>query len=237
MTAHFDEESWEAEIGAMLGGLPAVGPPDGFIESALDRRPLHAGRTMAGMAVLAVAAVIAVIGTGAVGRTVVTVEPDEVADRHVSVEASVFGTGSSQEYNVVDDGNGVAASAYLPPGFQAVSTVEAYGLVVSVFERRDRKVSVSFQPGAVDWGALEAEGMANVDGRQTWFDPESQITVLQSADGIVTIVGLDLDEVANAPVSSEVDAARSWWQRATDTAGAVAEQLGYPEVGGTAAAS
>ena len=43
------EEPWEADVGALLGALPPVDPPEGFIASALDHRPLYAGRIVVGL--------------------------------------------------------------------------------------------------------------------------------------------------------------------------------------------
>lgn len=41
------EEPWERDVAAALGRLPAVEPPTGFLERAVDHRPLHAGRVLA----------------------------------------------------------------------------------------------------------------------------------------------------------------------------------------------
>ncbi|MEL7158282.1 MAG: hypothetical protein AAFN30_17020 [Actinomycetota bacterium] len=46
------EEAWESEVAAALGGLPPVEPPAGFLDRALNHRPLHAGRVLAGLVLL-----------------------------------------------------------------------------------------------------------------------------------------------------------------------------------------
>ena len=60
----FPEEPWEDEIAGLLGGLAMVDPPAGFIDRAIDHRPLFAGRMVAG---LALAAVVVFGGTFALG--------------------------------------------------------------------------------------------------------------------------------------------------------------------------
>lgn len=64
----FADEPWEAEISQLLGGLPSVDPPPGFIDQAIDHRPLFAGRALVGM--LAAAAVVfgATFALGAFGQ-------------------------------------------------------------------------------------------------------------------------------------------------------------------------
>lgn len=52
----FPDEPWEAEISQLLSGLGSVEPPPGFIDQAIDHRPLFAGRALAGL--LAAAAVV-----------------------------------------------------------------------------------------------------------------------------------------------------------------------------------
>lgn len=64
----FPDEPWEAEIADLLGGLGSVEPPPGFIEQAIDHRPLFAGRSLVGL--LAAAAVVfgATFALGAFGQ-------------------------------------------------------------------------------------------------------------------------------------------------------------------------
>lgn len=45
----FPDEPWEAEISQLLGGLTPVEPPPGFIDQAIDHRPLFAGRALVGL--------------------------------------------------------------------------------------------------------------------------------------------------------------------------------------------
>lgn len=64
----FPDEPWEADIANMLSSLGPVEPPPGFIDQAIDHRPLFAGRSMVGL--LAAAAVIfgATFALGAFGQ-------------------------------------------------------------------------------------------------------------------------------------------------------------------------
>lgn len=64
----FPDEPWEAEISHLLSGLAPVDPPPGFIDQAIDHRPLFAGRALAGL--LAAAAVVfgASFALGAFGQ-------------------------------------------------------------------------------------------------------------------------------------------------------------------------
>lgn len=52
----FPDEPWEADISDLLSGLGPVEPPPGFIDQAIDHRPLFAGRSLVGL--LTAAAVI-----------------------------------------------------------------------------------------------------------------------------------------------------------------------------------
>lgn len=64
----FPDEPWEAEIASLLGGLAMVDPPPGFIDQAIDHRPLFAGRTLAGLAVAAMIVLGMSFGLGAFGQ-------------------------------------------------------------------------------------------------------------------------------------------------------------------------
>jgi hypothetical protein len=72
------EEPWEAEVGSLLGRLPMVEPPEGFMAAALDHRPLRGGRTLLSLVALVVAAVAAVVGTDLIERTRIDVHLEPV---------------------------------------------------------------------------------------------------------------------------------------------------------------
>ncbi len=73
------EEPWEAEIGALLGGLPMVEPPEGFLTAAMDHRPLRGGRTLLGLAAAVVIVGAGVVSADLVDRTVISTDLDTVA--------------------------------------------------------------------------------------------------------------------------------------------------------------
>ncbi len=64
----FADEPWEAEIADLLGGLRAVEPPPGFIDQAIDHRPLFAGRSVVALVTAAAALLAASFAVGAFGQ-------------------------------------------------------------------------------------------------------------------------------------------------------------------------
>lgn len=64
----FPDEPWESEISQLLSGLAPVEPPPGFIEQAIDHRPLFAGRALAGLSVAAGVLFAASYAFGAFGQ-------------------------------------------------------------------------------------------------------------------------------------------------------------------------
>ncbi len=84
MTTHesFEEESWEGEIQALLGSLPEIDPPDGFISQSIDHRPLFAGRIGLGLVVVAAGVVGACVAVGAFGPREVVPELASMSQQH-----------------------------------------------------------------------------------------------------------------------------------------------------------
>lgn len=64
----FADEPWEVEISELLGRLHVVEPPPGFIEQAIDHRPLFAGRSVVSMVAAAAVLLAASIAAGAFGQ-------------------------------------------------------------------------------------------------------------------------------------------------------------------------
>jgi hypothetical protein len=64
----FSDEPWEVEISELLGRLHVVEPPPGFIEHAVDHRPLFAGRSIAAMVTATAMLLAASIAAGAFGQ-------------------------------------------------------------------------------------------------------------------------------------------------------------------------
>lgn len=64
----FPDEPWEADISQMLSNLGSVEPPPGFIDQAIDHRPLFAGRALVGLLGAASLVFGATLALGAFGQ-------------------------------------------------------------------------------------------------------------------------------------------------------------------------
>ena len=219
-----NEEPWEDDIGALLRGMPEVEPPSGFFDAALDHRPLYSGRLMAGLVVLSAIAVTLAVATGAVGKSRVSPEIDELASRHsVGVEAGVFGIGDT----IVDER--IPTPVEMPEGFERSRNIAAKDLGQAIYSRGDEAVSVFVQEGQVNWDSLSSDGRMEIDGLQVWVDPNRAITVVGTTDDVVTIVGLPAEDLET--VLAEVPrTGPTLGQRIHDLVAAITEQLGYPDV-------
>jgi len=224
------EEPWEAEIGALLGALPPVDPPDGFLAAALNHRPLYAGRTMAGLLAATAAAVVLALGVGVSNPSVVLPELDAMTQRHLAAQADL---GPRDEPAAPDGG---AAEAELTAGFLAsrlggyelVHVVETDELHQSIYRGRDGAAfSVFVEAGAVDWVGLPLEGLTDIGGTRAWSDPDREATIVQLGDETVTIVGFPLDEIGTL-LTDVPDEARSFADRAQELVTSIVAHLGYP---------
>lgn len=222
--ADFTEEPWEADIGAMLGGLPQVEPPNGFFDAALDHRPLHAGRLLGGLMAASVVAVVLSVATGAVGRSRIAPAIDELADRHsVAVQAGVFGSGHS------DVGYRIETPVAMPDGFERTRNIAVEDLRQAIYAKGDESVSVFVQGGRLNWSALPSDGLTEIDGRKAWVDPSKLVTIVEASEDVVTIVGLPAEDVGE--VLAEVPrTGPSVGQRTRNLVEAITEQLGYPHL-------
>lgn len=209
------EEAWEAEVTDLLGGLPFVDPPPGLIDDALNHRPLHAGRTLAGLGVMASLALGAFIGFGDVdfggvdGDFVVPPVADLVAQHDATSGDDVAGSdllnpalgftiGSGSDAVKIepipeDDASNAAS---LPDGFERQATFAGAELEQQLFASADGAASIFIQPGSVDFDQLSADGRTSIEGVAAWTDPSTDTVVVQAADATVTIVGLSEAEVA-----------------------------------------
>ncbi len=221
MSEMFDEEPWEAEIGAMLGALPSIEPPDGFMAGAVDHRPLHAGRIMLSLLALTLLAVGGVVATGVTGATSITPEVASLYERHDEVTAGA-GLGLSLPDRPVE--TGVA----MPDGFVRSGEYAFEGVEVAVYRRGDESVSISVQDGEVDWAGLPSEGLTTIEGRQVWVDESSATVIVQGPDSAVTIIGLGADEVGEVLATVAPPSESSLLDRLTTTADSIVGQLGFP---------
>ena len=156
------EEPWESEIGALLGGLPTVDPPDGFIDAAIDHRPLNAGRTMGLLGLLTIALFALVAATDAVGERTVVPPIDELVARH-DLAARAGGLDPSAG----DDGAEPTLAERstpldLPEGFEASATVDAEDIRQAIYGRGDESVSVFVQDGRLAWSSMPQENLTEL---------------------------------------------------------------------------
>ena len=147
------------------------------------------------------------------------------ADRHSSVVATgVLGAGSPAEDQPVN--TGVAT----PDGFEQAQNITTEDLRQTLYARGEDSVSVFVQEGRVQWNALPPSGLTEIDGLQVWVDETQQWTVVETPDGVVTIVGLPIDDVSQ--VLAEVPrTGPGLGDRVHDLVKAVTEQLGYADLG------
>lgn len=222
MTSIPEEETWEAEIGSMLGGLPMVDPPAGFIDAALDHRPRFAARTVVGLGVLSVVALIATVVTGAAGRTTVAPQIEELARRHTTVQAGILGqTAGEVDYRI-------DTPVELPEGFERTRNLAAEDIRQAFYADGETEVSVFVQEGRVQWDALPEAGLTDVDGLRAWVDEDRRIVVVETANDTVTIVGLPVEDVARA-VRSMPRTEPSLADRTQSLVESIVGQLGYPK--------
>lgn len=178
------EEAWELEIAALLSGLEPVDPPTGAIASAIDHRPLFAGRSLLGAAA---AALVLGAGLGFSGRLATDVRPqvDDMADAHTTVEASFLSS-------VVPLGANPGADV----GAEAVWEID--GQPVSMFR---------------EWGAVDSTAMADAEhlelsGYPVWI--QGDVVVAQVGDSAVTLVGADVASAAAILSQTEASEASLW---------------------------
>lgn len=211
MSAPGPEEGWEAEVSALLAGLPTVEPPDGFIATALDHPPLHAGRTLVTLAGLALAAVAAVVALG-IGSTGGVPSLDDLAARPMAARATIVLADDGGDDDEVDDGGGADGraepaapqgmdpAAHLPAGFEPAASMPVDGVGQYVFHRGDEVVSVFVQRGPVDWSALPDGGQRrHLGDDEAWVDTGRGVAIVQDGDATVTIVGLPAGELTTRP--------------------------------------
>ena len=97
------DEPWELDVAAALRGLPAVEPPAGFIDRAVDHRPLHAGRFAAALVAVALVGVGASLSVGA---------ESSVADGEPTEAVESLAATTAVDSSLLDDvGDGILALA------------------------------------------------------------------------------------------------------------------------------
>ncbi len=219
------EEPWEAELGARLRALPPVEPPAGFIDAAIDHRPLYAGRILAALATTTVLLVALVAGTGVVERAGVVPPIDDLVVRHDVTARAGFASEADE-----DETPGNDSPLTLPDGLEKAGTVTAEDLRQAVYARGDESVSVFVQDGRVDWSGLPEGGLTDLDGLPAWVDGGRRIAIIEAAGSTVTVVGLAPDELQRT-LQETPRASTGLGERIGDLADAVAEVFGYAPAG------
>lgn len=224
MSEFIEEEPWEHQIGSMLGAMPMVDPPAGFIDSAIDHRPLHAGRTILALLALSLLAFSVSVATDAAGRSRVTPDFDELAQRHTAVRAGVFPEGLEVDYRV-------DTPVAMPEGFERTGNLAAEDVRQAVYANGNTAVSVFVQDGRPRWDSLAADGRREIDGLDVWFSPTLEVAVIEASNQTVTIVGLPESELADV-LGAVPRGGSGVMDRIQRTVNSITEQLGYPDLNG-----
>ncbi len=225
-----DEERWQETLGRQLGQMPVVEPPSGFIEDAIDHRPLFAGRIMVGLLAATVAVLAIVVGTGVVERAGVVPPIDDLVLRHDLAARAGLSTDGDPGSAAPSGQRAAESQLSLPDGFEPEGTVAAEDLRQAVYARGDESVSVFVQDGRVDWSGLPGGGLTELDGLAAWVDGERRIAVVETAGGTVTVVGLAPEELERT-VRSAPRVSTGFWDRVEELAEAVVETFGYAPAG------
>lgn len=222
------EEDWEREVAALLAELPPVEPPVGFIDLALDHRPLFALRALAGLTATAAVAFVVSFALGAFGAPLVVPELNALAAQHALVGSPDF-TDRSQEVDgflVVDEDAGAPLETSGELDLRATLIAEE-DLRQAVYARQGESVSIFSQPGRVDYDDLPPGDRVMIDGVLAWVSPDDDVVVLEAAESAVTIIGLSSREVEAAiediPRQSRVDGLAG-------VVNAITRELGFPDL-------
>lgn len=230
------EQDWEAEIGRLFQDLPIVEPPEGFLESALDRRPLYAGRTFLVAGALSVAAVVLVSVSGLLRDQTFVPDLEALVSRHSTTEASIFGSvvpsGGSEDhvFRLLEDPAPVPMS--LPSHLEWEASFAGEDLEQAVFASGDGAVSVFIESGNVDFDSLPAGGVTDIEGVRVWVDPTENLVIVQASDSVVTVVGLDPELLGDVVAGIETSEDLSAIQRLAAEVNRTTRQLGFPDLGG-----
>ncbi len=229
-----EEEDWEHDIAAMLGSLPDVEPPPGFIEATIDHRPRHGGRAALGAISLTSVALLGVAAFGVVGPGRAEFSLDWLTTRHAAVAAGLDGSSStavlSLDAVMASDPNVEMAEPStdplaLPSDYEHEADLLTEDLRQAVYSRGDEAVSVFEQPGRADFEALGRDGIRNFDGVEAWVDEGRQLMIVETQDSVVAVVGLESDEMASVLADARPRPEGTF----SAAVGALMAQLGFPE--------
>lgn len=225
-----EEEPWEGDVGTMLGQLPMVAPPDGFIDAALDHRPLHAGRILAGLLVATIGLMALASATGVVERAGVVPPIDDLVVRHDLAARAGLPTDTDDGQTPSVGPAPLDTPLDLPAGFQPEGAVAAEDVRQAVYARGDESVSVFVQDGRLNWSGLPDGQLIDLGGLPAWVDGERSIAVIETAGSTVTVVGLGPEELQET-LRGVPRPSPGFGERIGDLAEAVVETFGYAPVG------
>ncbi len=239
----FVEEPWESSISQVLSRMESVDPPPGLFESALDRRPLFAGRTVSAWvfcAVLVTGAAVTWANRGPWAATPVS----DLASTHALAMSDLSrvqaDTGSVEplpsgveallpEDRVVvaagADGESDDASRFAIPGAEFVAAV-------SGGEQGEEMVSVYRVDRGTDIRALTTDEWIEVDGHRVWMRPKAeQDTGVAVVAGRETwlLAGLDPDRVM-ADARPSGPPGFGWRHELRQLATDISADLGFPQI-------
>ncbi len=233
------EEDWEAGIADLLGAMSMVDPPEGFIDNALDHRPLYAGRSALAASLISVVAAIVIFGSGILGDDVVVPDLEALVTRHSVTEASLFDTviplGSTDEdgyvFELIEDGPVAGDSLLrLPSSFELEASFKRHNLEQAVFTSGGDAVSVFQERGRVDFEQLVQEGLTKIDGVNAWADPSRTLVIFQAAESTVTIIGLQPEMMGEVAATLDPESDLSTWSKVGQRINRVTRELGFADV-------
>lgn len=229
------EEAWESEIENLLASLPLVDPPEGFLQAALDHRPLYAGRSLV---VAGLASVLLLAGFSAVGlfaKETFVPDLDGLVSRHSATQAGVLGLRAPLDegdhvFELIEDSEKAKpAPVALIGGFEWEADFGSRDHHQGVFADQDHVVSIFEEPGQIAFDELAAEGLMEIDGVLAWSDPSRDLVMVQAQDSVVTLVGLSDDHLSD--VVAQIDSAeKSGLDLFFGRVNRATRQLGFPDL-------
>ncbi len=231
----WEEEDWEHDIARLLGSLPEVEPPPGFLEAAIDHRPLHAGRAAVAAVGVTAAALIGVVAFGVVGPGRAEFSLDWLTSRHAAVAAGLP-SGASPSASISLDALMASDPSVemvdlssdpldLPSDFEHEADLVTEDLRQAIYSHGNEAVSVFEKPGRADFEALGPDGLRRFDGTEAWVDEGRQLMIVETQDSVVAVVGLKPAEMAEVLADARPRAENPL----NATVGALVAELGFPE--------
>ncbi|MDA3038038.1 MAG: hypothetical protein O3C27_00680 [Actinomycetota bacterium] len=206
-----------------------VEPPPGFLEKAVDRRPLFALRGTVALLCGATLALFGVTQIGGLDRHEVLPPVDDLIERHATAEVAMHDGTLEADETLVRGDDEDSPPLSLPGSLQQQGRIEGSDPDQMLYADDDDAVSVFSQPGRVDWEELPRDGMETLGGVPAWVDSEQELVLVESADAAVTIVGLSPAELVG-PLQTLPRRSRGAAAWLRETASAISAQLGFADL-------